>query len=501
MPVITLSRVSFAFRADTLLFQDVDLRISDGWTGLVGPNGSGKTTFLRLLDSSLAPDTGRLGFSPPGACVLVCAQRVEQLDKSIMVFSNALDGVSQRVRGELRLEPEELARWSTLSPGERKRWQVGAALAQEPEVLLLDEPTNHLDAEAKGLLRRALREFGGIGLLVSHDRDFLDGLTNRTLRCFAGRIGAYRGAYSTARSTWEREDRERDAAWDKLRGKERGLERRLQSTREKRSQEASKRRSARGSSSGVHAASSSFSSFRRRSPAISIARDMRVLHNAVNRVEGERSKFQFDRELGRGLFVDFQTSSVPVILALQTRSLRAGDHELLRDVDVQLRRESRVRLTGPNGAGKTTLLEALLASGPAPAERRLYLPQGPDEGRETKLVEELHAMGPEERGRLLTAVASLGADPEHLLSSRRLSPGEARKLLLAMGLGRRVQTLILDEPTNHMDLPSIERLETTLAAYPGALLLVSHDERFARACTDTQWAIEAGALSVRAHLE
>ena len=129
----------------------------------------------------------------------LCPQSVEALSPEITAFAEAWDSVSRRVLGQLGLEPGALERWPTLSPGERKRWQIGAALASEPDVLLLDEPTNHLDAEACGWLISALRRFRGIGLVVSHDRTVLEELTTTTLRVHAGEAAVARGLLRGAR--------------------------------------------------------------------------------------------------------------------------------------------------------------------------------------------------------------------------------------------------------------------------------------------------------------
>jgi ATPase subunit of ABC transporter with duplicated ATPase domains len=106
-------------------------------------------------------------------------------------------------------------------------------------------------------------------------------------------------------------------------------------------------------------------------------------------------------------------------------------------------------------------------------------------------------MPPDARGRLLGVVAALGVEPARLLRTREPSPGEAKKLLLAEGLARHVWCAVLDEPTNHLDVPSIERLERALGAFPGALLLVTHDERMAEVTTGATWLIESGRLEVR----
>ena len=147
-----LSGLSFSFADSVSILADVTLTLAPGWTGVVGPNGAGKTTLLRLISTELEPVAGHVYLDPPSAPIRVCAQTVETMTAEIVSFARALDGGARRIQGELRLDPAMLSRWPTLSPGERKRWQVGAALAADPSILMLDEPTDHLDVEARELL-------------------------------------------------------------------------------------------------------------------------------------------------------------------------------------------------------------------------------------------------------------------------------------------------------------------------------------------------------------
>jgi ATPase subunit of ABC transporter with duplicated ATPase domains len=149
-------------------------------------------------------------------------------------------------------------------------------------------------------------------------------------------------------------------------------------------------------------------------------------------------------------------------------------------------RDDRIWLSGRNGAGKTTLLQKLLAQMP---EEVVHLPQELSAENARDALDDVHSLAPDARGRVLSLVAALGVDPGRLLLSAQPSPGEARKLLIATGLGRHAWALALDEPTNHLDLPSIERLEAALRAYPGAILLVTHDERLAASCCNRRWRI------------
>jgi ATPase subunit of ABC transporter with duplicated ATPase domains len=485
---ILLRGVSFAHRDSVPLLSDVELRLGPGWTGVVGANGSGKTTLLRLLARELEPDQGRVLHEPGALALRLCPQRVDEAAPEIEALAQTQDSVARRLRAAFSLRADELGRWTTLSPGERKRWQIGAALAAQPDVLILDEPTNHLDAQARALLVAVLEEFAGIGVLVSHDRELLDALSRQTVRVAHGRATAYRGSYSAAQRTWLHDEAATRAKHASLRDAAHALERRIGERRSERDRvEARMRTSAR--MKGIHDsdARGRFKQTRRRSAMTQLGHEIARTHSVLDRTRGQLDAIELTKDVGRELFLDFAPARNARLAVVQSAEIRAGGRVVLEAVDLVLARGARIWLRGANGSGKTTLLHAFARAANVPCERLLVLPQELGARQEQALLAEARALGAHERGRLMALVAALGVEPRALLASQQPSPGEARKLAIALGLSRQVVACLLDEPTNHLDLPSIERLEAALAAYPGALLLVTHDARLAARCTNLSW--------------
>jgi ATPase subunit of ABC transporter with duplicated ATPase domains len=235
--------------------------------------------------------------------------------------------------------------------------------------------------------------------------------------------------------------------------------------------------------------------FRAESAQRSHAGQLRRAQEASGRLEARLGELAVKHLDERRLFVAFQRCPRPVVARFEG-PLRAGERVLAPRVAVQLGREAHVVLEGPNGAGKSTLLRALLDAAGLPEERRLWLPQELTQEEAAADLQALAELSREARGRTLQVVEALGVPPEALLRTAQPSAGEARKLRLALGLARQVWVAALDEPTNHLDLPSVERLEAALGAFPGALLVVTHDAALAAALGRERWRLEGGQLEV-----
>jgi ATPase subunit of ABC transporter with duplicated ATPase domains len=494
---VRLSALSFSYTDSVSTLTSVNLTFATGWTGIVGPNGAGKTTLLRLVAGDLEPTSGHVHLDPPHGAIQMCPQTVEAMTPEIAAFARESDGVARRVHGELRLDAAALVRWTTLSPGERKRWQVGAALGAEPAVLMLDEPTDHLDVEARELLIAGLERFRGVGMVVSHDRALLDRITNYTVRVHDGAARIWRGSYGDAKCAWEAEESERYAEYERLKHQRENLERRLADRRTLQAGAAANTTRKRMKGPRDHDATSSIAKGKARAGLARQSHEAGILRREVDRVSERLGEYKFRKTKGRAIFVDYMPAPVAKVFTIDEAAIFAGDAPILEDVHLAVLRDAKIRVAGPNGIGKSTLLAAMLRGAHIAPERILYLPQELSARDGIAMLDAVRELNAEDRGRVLTLVAALGVDPERLLESAAPSPGEARKLAMAYGLGRQVWALVLDEPTNHLDMPAIEQLEQALAEYPGAMVIVTHDDALARRCASIEWRLCAGRVEVR----
>jgi len=237
-------------------------------------------------------------------------------------------------------------------------------------------------------------------------------------------------------------------------------------------------------------ATSMAADFKFRTAQKSKGREIERLGSALERMETE-SVIEVARDSLRDVRFPWDDRLASRKLALPAGDLTAPDGSRIGHGGVVVDGRMRVRLEGPNGSGKSTVLAALAASA---RDGVAYLPQEPDEIQDLELLRRLREASPQDRGRITTLAAALGASGDALLRTSRPSPGEARKLRVAAMLGGASWILLLDEPTNHLDAASIQVLQEALERWPGALVVATHDERLAMAVTRQTWSLRQGWL-------
>jgi ATP-binding cassette subfamily F protein 3 len=486
---------------------------------LAGPNGAGKTTLLRALARELSLEGGDLAWEK-GARVSSHDQRPpaesrRPLREYVLSGTSDLAAVEDELRAlERRMaagehDPATLRRYAdaqarlehaggydwrdraasfvrglgftdadldrplaTFSGGELTRASRARALASQPDLLLLDEPTNHLDIESLEWLEEMLRTLDAAVILVAHDRWFLEAVTTAVLELEGGKSVYFPGAWHV----WRREQAARDLHQLKTAQRQTEQLARLERFVERFRYKASKARQAQAKLKQIE----------------------KLQASRVHAPDRRRRTLGFD-------FLKPPRSGRDVVVADGLR-VRAGDKLLLEEACFAIERGEHVALVGPNGSGKTTLLETILGRRGA-VDGRVRLGHGVLPAYFSQHEAEL-----DERGSVLDAAMSgtglkrpeaqsllgrflFSGWDEHEKPVVALSGGERRRLALAIVVASGANFLVLDEPTNHLDLESREALEAALEAFPGTVLLVSHDRALLDAVADRLLAVESRGIA------
>ena len=485
---VRFHKVTFAYpSAVDPLFSEFSLHLPADWSGVVGANGTGKTTLVKLATGQLAPDTGVV--EAPTRSVY-CPQRTDNTPEQVEEFVHAQTKSARTLRERLGVEPDWPDRWATLSHGERKRAQIAVALWLKPDVLALDEPTNHLDAHAREILATSLRSFRKVGLLISHDRELLDSLCRQCVFIDPPDVivrpgGVTKGieAAEIERQTAHRQHEQSQRRYEQIR--------REASRREGLARQAQNRRSKRRLAIKDHDAREKRDRARVSGKDGVGGRLRRQLCGQLARAQRKSETTQVKKQHELGIWLPGSTSKRNTLLESAAGSVVMGRRRQLNYPDLAIRPTDRIALTGANGSGKSALVRHLIAALEVPPEQLTYVPQEIHADASREMLDQARKLAKDRLGHLMTIVSRLGSQPDRLLASAEPSPGETRKLMLALGMVHAPHIIIMDEPTNHMDLPSIEALEAALADCPCSLLLVSHDQRFLQKLTRTTWHITA----------
>ncbi len=442
------------------LFRHLDIHIgARDRLALIGRNGAGKTTLLKLIAGAIDADEGRRVIVPGTRVVLL------EQEPSLAGCATLADYVLRGDDAPLRHEAEAIAdqlgidlgrEAASASGGERRRAAIVRALAQDPDVLLLDEPTNHLDIAAIDWLEDWLGRFKGAFVVISHDRTFLTRLTRQTLWMDRGSIRraeiGFGGFEAWTEQVYAEEERNAQRLDAKLKIEEHWLQRGVTGRR------------------------------RRNQGRLAKLKEMRAERAAMIGPQGAAN-----------LATAADDSKTKVVIDVKHASKSFGERAIIKDLNLRVTRGDRIGIVGRNGAGKTTLLKLLTGE------------MAPDEG-EVKLAKTLDGIVIDQQRSLMAPTKTVrevladGGDWIDVLGVRKhihgylkeflfdpslaeakvgtLSGGERSRLLLAREFARESNLLVLDEPTNDLDLETLDLLQEVIADYAGTVLIVSHDRDF-----------------------
>lgn len=503
--MLNAHQITVSFGGETL-FDEISFRLGKGdRVGLIGKNGAGKSTLLRLLAQENIPTSGtfafekncKVGYLPQdldfemGRTVLEEAylafeeiKAIEQRQEEIHTFlatsedyqSKAYLGVldelteltaryemlggytyqaeTEKVLLGLGFTVKELhASTSTFSGGWRMRIELAKLLLQDNDILLLDEPTNHLDIESIIWIEQFLKKFSGAIVLVSHDRMFLDQVTNRTIEIVQQRIFDFKKSYSK---------------YMVLRKELRAQQLAAQKNQEKEIQQTEKL----------------IERFRAKASKASMAQSLIKKLDKIERIE-------IDPEEHKSIKFEFRISHQPGKIILQTHDVSKsyGEKEVLKNINLEIERGEKIAFVGQNGQGKSTLAKIIVSELDCEGEVRLghnvqlgYFAQNQSaylNGEQTILEAAEESATPENRTKvrdLLGAFLFPGTEVEKKI--KVLSGGERNRLALCKLLLQPFNVLVMDEPTNHLDITSKTILKEALLKFQGTLILVSHDRDF-----------------------
>ena len=501
MPLISLDKVCLAFGHHQLLDRS-DLQFDLGERiALIGRNGGGKSSLLRIIANEIKPDDGTVWRAP--ALKIAYVPQEPDLDVTCTIFqevSKGLGAVSQMLSDydevsnslssgegdmekhlsqlqELQSALDDQDGWrmqarveaillklnlsggaliESLSGGQKKRVALARALVLSPDVLLLDEPTNHLDFSSIEWLEKLLNDFSGSVIFVTHDRRFLDNVATRIVELDRGILTTFKcnfAEYSIKKAEFKEIEADHNQKFNKILAQEEAWIRQGIKARRTRNE------------------------------------------GRVRRLEALRIKREARREqvAGVNLSINKGIDSGHMVAELEHISKSYGNKVIINDFSCRIMRGDRIGLLGPNGAGKSTLLKLILNKlNPDAGKVRLgtklsvaYFDQMREQLNEESTLIETISQGSDfiEIGKVRKHVISYLEDflfaPQRSRSPvKTLSGGERNRLLLARLFSRPANVLVLDEPTNDLDIETLELLEALLQDYVGTLFLVSHDRSF-----------------------
>lgn len=480
--LLNLSNIT-KYVQDKKLLDNISLKLyKNEKVGLIGSNGVGKSTLIKLImNQRLVEDGhikkyGRIGYLPQDFSI------IEEKTVEGFLKDFEMDGEFIHVLKTLKLKDKLKQEIQYLSGGEKTRLHLAKIIFSRPELLILDEPTNHLDFEGINWFEEYITKFQGGVLVVSHDRYFLDKTVSKIWELEDGKIKEYSGNYTFYKKSKAKEIERDIIEYEKYRKERKKLEEAARKHMEK---------------SNKYNNMSQHDFYRGKSAKI--AKKAKAIRSRVDQME-ERNKPKSDSKIN--ISFENRNEKSGCILIRGENLKKSFEKILFANMDFEIKRQRRIGLIGKNGVGKSTLLKAIV--GMEEVEGNLYISPSARIGyfsQELKnldegliVLEELKKINKDESYIRTLLGCMLFKSEDVYKNIKDLSLGEkVRIIFLKLVLGD-YNLLVLDEPTNFLDIRSREKIEEALFDYDGAILFVSHDRYFLKKMSEEVWEMETGGL-------
>ena len=488
--MITINKIEKEFGNKTL-FKDLSLNIQDGeHIGIVGKNGSGKSTLLKIIAGELGADSGVVSKGGTITFVHQIQQQEQYSSENIAEFN--------KIKSELNIKDVNANNFNTLSGGEKTKLAISAALAKNPNILLLDEPTNNLDEESIEWLLGVLSTFCGTVITVSHDRYFLDAIVERIIEIDNGKVVVYDGNYTQyeiqkqQRLNYEKKQYAKKVEEnEKISAEISALKQRTAKLEKESRRDGSSDKRSKGFKGGVQ------------NKINKIARQVQAKKTRLEKLQNNLKNWP---EEEKEIFyrVNAEQTHTKLLAKFEGASKSFGKRELFQNASFEIGNGEKIALSGKNGSGKTTLIKMLMGEDKdyvgsvwkSKNFKAAYLPQNAFEINSEQTIIEYANSFLKYKTQFLTNLCNMGMKRE-IFDKKicNLSAGEKMKIKLNELILGDFNFLILDEPTNNLDIENKIFLEKVLSGYKGTLLLVCHDNALIKNVCNKMLKIEAQKIT------
>ncbi|MDZ4725817.1 MAG: ATP-binding cassette domain-containing protein [Leptospira sp.] len=457
------------------LFKNVNLKFQRGWTGIVGKNGSGKSSLAKLISGDILPDRGKI---LPSFSTRILQQINDMEPTELLEFLFSDSKIIGKWKSLLGIKMTDSEEYRLLSFGEKRRIQFANEISKESEVLILDEPTNHMDLTGIQFIKDAMRHYHGIGILISHDISLLNEFCESIVFIEEGKVLQIPGNFDKAIQEKDRLEMEVRVEHKNLEREKRRL---LKSFLLKKNEAmlADKKRSNKNINPKDHDLRAKKQLARLTGKDGTAGKLQNQLKSRLRDVDERQSSLVLIDQKREEYIIPWHIHSnfCKVMFALDKNDFFITNH-------------SKMGIIGKNGSGKTFFIQQIVQKLTQSQVKFYYLPQEFSAEETQNILNRFQNLNSTKRAKVLATVNGLGSDPISILNSSCLSPGEWKKMHLALSGEKKFDILLLDEPTNHLDIYANKSLLRSLLSFSGGVVLATHDLGFMNLIAKEVWELE-----------